>query len=246
MLYTTLGMTLFGLHNDDLQRACFKVYNDWVAEFSSHDRKRLIGIGLVSLEDIGEGIKELERCAKIGLRGAMIWGAPPREKPYHSERIRSLSGRLAQELEMPLSLHVITGKKPPKAKEEREKIKSKDPSFSRGYMNLIHEVQRSLTDMIFGGVYDALPAPQDRQRRKRRRLDSALHVPCGPCVREIRRALDESAGYEAERLYPPQPVGDLPGRSRSARCCSATSARTISCGRRTSRIPIRPGRIRSR
>jgi len=156
VLYTTLGMTLFGLHNDDLQRACFKVYNDWVAEFASHNRKRLIGIGLVSLEDIGEGVKELERCAKIGLRGAMIWGAPPREKPYHADAYNPF-WQAAQDLEMPLSLHVITGKKPPKSKEEREKIKSRDPSFSRGYMNLIHEVQRSLTDIIFGGVMMRYP-----------------------------------------------------------------------------------------
>ncbi|HUN56501.1 MAG TPA: amidohydrolase family protein [Candidatus Binataceae bacterium] len=156
VLYTTLGMTLFGLHNEDLQRACFKVYNDWVAEFSSHDRKRLIGIGLVSLEDIGEGVKELERCAKIGLRGAMIWGAPPREKPYYISDYDPF-WQAAQDLEMPLSLHVITGKKPPKSKEEREKVKSKDPSFSRGYMNLIHEVQRSLTDLLFGGVMMRFP-----------------------------------------------------------------------------------------
>src|SRR5580704_4555674 len=37
ILYTTLGMPLFGLHDTDLQRACFKVYNDWVAEFARHD-----------------------------------------------------------------------------------------------------------------------------------------------------------------------------------------------------------------
>jgi len=34
VLYTTLGMTLFGLHDAELQRACFKAYNDWLSEFS--------------------------------------------------------------------------------------------------------------------------------------------------------------------------------------------------------------------
>src|ERR1700746_2308448 len=43
VLYTTLGMTLFGLHDADLQRACFKAYNDWLSEFCSHNPKRLIG-----------------------------------------------------------------------------------------------------------------------------------------------------------------------------------------------------------
>jgi predicted TIM-barrel fold metal-dependent hydrolase len=156
VLYTTLGMPLFGLHDTDLQRACFKAYNDWVAEFASYDRKRLHPIGLISLEDIEEGAKELRRAAKIGLKGAMIWGSPPREKPYYLKDYDPFWAA-AEELEMPLSLHVITGKRPPKSKEEREKIRSRNPDFTRGYMNLIHEVQRSLTDIIFGGVMMRFP-----------------------------------------------------------------------------------------
>jgi predicted TIM-barrel fold metal-dependent hydrolase len=156
VLYTTLGMPLFGLHDTDLQRACFRAYNDWVAEFASHSPKRLHAIALVSLEDIGEGVKELRRAAKIGLKGAMIWGSPPRDKPYHVKDYDPFWAA-AEELEMPLSLHVITGKRPPKSKEEREKIRSRNPDFTRGYMNLIHEVQRSLTDIIFGGVMMRFP-----------------------------------------------------------------------------------------
>jgi predicted TIM-barrel fold metal-dependent hydrolase len=156
VLYTTLGMPLFGLHDTDLQRACFRAYNDWVAEFASHSPKRLHAIALVSLEDIGEGVKELRRAAKIGLKGAMIWGSPPREKPYYLKDYDPFWAA-AEELEMPLSLHVITGKRPPKSKEEREKIRSRNPDFTRGYMSLIHEVQRSLTDIIFGGVMMRFP-----------------------------------------------------------------------------------------
>jgi predicted TIM-barrel fold metal-dependent hydrolase len=158
VLYTTLGMTLFGLHDAELQRACFKAYNDWLSEFCSHNPKRLIGAALISLEDIGEGAKELRRVAKNGLKGAMIWGAPPRERPYTSREYDPF-WKAAQELQTPLSLHVITGKKPPKSEEERNKVKMepRDPSFVRGYMNLIHEVQRSLTDIIFSGVMMRFP-----------------------------------------------------------------------------------------
>jgi predicted TIM-barrel fold metal-dependent hydrolase len=153
-----LGMTLFGLHDADLQRACFKAYNDWLSEFCSHDPNRLIGAALISLEDIGDASKELQRVAKNGLKGAMIWGAPPRERPYTSREYDPFWAT-AQDLQMPLSLHVITGKKPPKSEEERKKVRMepRDPSFVRGYMNLIHEVQRSLTDIIFGGVMMRFP-----------------------------------------------------------------------------------------
>ena len=69
VLYTTLGMPLFGLPNADLQRACFRSYNDWVSEFCSHSPKRLYGISLISLEDIDAGVKELERTHKQGCVG---------------------------------------------------------------------------------------------------------------------------------------------------------------------------------
>ena len=69
VLYTTFGMPLFRLPDADLQRACFKVYNDWVAEFCVHDPARFHGIALVSLEDLAAGVQELERCAKLGMKG---------------------------------------------------------------------------------------------------------------------------------------------------------------------------------
>ena len=156
ILYTTLGMPLFGLHDTDLQRACFRVYNDWVAEFARHNPRRFHAIALISLEDVEEGAKELERAARLGLKGAMIWGSPPQEKPYW-QKVYDRFWAAAQELQMPLSLHVITGKKPPRNKEEREKVRSEDPGFIRGYMNILHEVQRSLTDIISGGVLMRFP-----------------------------------------------------------------------------------------
>jgi predicted TIM-barrel fold metal-dependent hydrolase len=148
VLYTTLGMPLFGLQDPDLQRSCFRVYNDWVAEYCSHNPKRLYGVGLVSLEDIDMGTKELERLHKQGMRGAMIWGSPPEDKPYGS-RVYDKFWQVAQELQMPLSLHVITGK----SKESKINF----DQISTFYMSLIHEVQRSLVQIIFGGVLERFP-----------------------------------------------------------------------------------------
>ena len=110
VIYTTLGMSLFGLDDAELQQACFRAYNDWVNEYASYNRKRLYPIALISLEDPAAGARELERCAKLGLRGAMIWGSPPREKPYFAADYDPFWAA-AQELGMPLSLHVVTGKK---------------------------------------------------------------------------------------------------------------------------------------
>jgi predicted TIM-barrel fold metal-dependent hydrolase len=156
VLYTTLGMPLFGLKDADLQRACFHVYNEWLADFCAYNPKRLIGTALISLEDIPAGVKELEHCAKKGLRGAMIWGSPPEDRPY-SSRVYDSLWQAASELHMPLSLHVITGKgKESQTGDAFEAGKNK-PSIGEFYANLIHEVQRSLSSIIFGGVLERFP-----------------------------------------------------------------------------------------
>ncbi len=159
VLYTTYGMPLFSLPDPELQRACFKAYNDWLAEFCSHNPRRFYGIGLVSLEDIAQGVKELERCAQIGLRGAQIWGAPPPDRPYWM-RVWDPLWSAAQELGMPLSLHVGTGKRsrsPDKAPLVDPATGKRGPFMTGNYSNLIHEIQRSFTDIIFGGVLERFP-----------------------------------------------------------------------------------------
>ena len=151
VIYTTLGMALFQLADADLQRACFRVYNDWVAEFASYNPKRLYPIGLISLEDIQYGAKELERCAKMGMKGAMIWGSPPTDKPFFSREYDPF-WQAASELRMPVSLHVLSGK-------------AKESQISRDYITATsviahHEVQRSLAVLIFGGVLERFPRLQ--------------------------------------------------------------------------------------
>ena len=77
ILYPSLGFSLFGLDDAELQLACFKCYNDWMAEFAARAPKRLFPVALISLEDVAAGVKEVERAAKLGLKGAMIWSGPP-------------------------------------------------------------------------------------------------------------------------------------------------------------------------
>jgi predicted TIM-barrel fold metal-dependent hydrolase len=155
VLYTTFGMPLFRLEDAELQRACFKVYNDWVAEFCSHAPTRLQAIGLISLEEIEPAIRELERCAKLGLKGGQIWGAPPPERPFWTAEYDPFWS-VAEKLHVPLSLHTGTGK------ERRDKTKAqrrakRGPFMTRNYMNGIQAIQRSFTDIIFGGVLERFP-----------------------------------------------------------------------------------------
>jgi len=81
-------------------KTCFRVYNDWLAEYCSYAPKRLKGLALISLYDPKEGAQELARCAKLGLKGAMIWCSPPADQPYSSP-LYDPFWAAAQDLEMP-------------------------------------------------------------------------------------------------------------------------------------------------
>ncbi len=150
VLYTTLGMPLFGLDDTELQQICFSVFNNWLAEYASYAPKRLYAIALISLEEIDAGVKELERCAKMGCRGAMIWGAPPEDRPY-SKSIYDPFWAAAQETGIPISLHVITQKKQREIKFEGSRSGGPPP------VDPIFEIQQSLRSLIYGGALERFP-----------------------------------------------------------------------------------------
>jgi predicted TIM-barrel fold metal-dependent hydrolase len=156
VLYPTLAMVLYQVQERELQNACFRVYNDWTAEFCSYNPRRLIGAGLVALLDIGAGIRELERCAKKGLRSVMISGNP--SIPYRDHAYDPF-WQAAQEHNMLLALHVITGT----TKESTSVatvLGGGKGNIAETYMGLIYEVQRSLSSIVLGGVLERFPKLQ--------------------------------------------------------------------------------------
>jgi predicted TIM-barrel fold metal-dependent hydrolase len=150
VLYTTLGFRIFWLKDPDLQADCFRVYNDWLAEFCSYAPNKMAGLAMISLYDPKAGARELERCAKLGLKGAMIWCSPPKDQPYSSD-IYDPFWAAAEEMKMPVSLHAITG------------MGESQTSLSERYMLstvISHEVEKSLSTLIFTGVLDRFPKLQ--------------------------------------------------------------------------------------
>ena len=158
VLYPSLGMTTFGMPDAELQRACFHAYNDWVAEYCSHDPKRLYGIGLISLEEMTHVEEDLERIAKQGMRGAMIWGAPPADRPY-SDACYDPFWASASEKSLPVSLHIIASRGSTSGQvAEVTGATTFDPGV--WYMTVLHEIQESLARIVFGGVLERFPKLQ--------------------------------------------------------------------------------------
>ena len=153
VLHTTLCFRLFWLQDPKLQRACFRVYNDWLAEFCAYDRKRYVGVPLISLYDVAEGVAELQRSAKLGLKGCMIWLSPPPAFPPYTSKLYDPFWAAAQELDMPVVLHVITG-----GAESRLSPSSYwDENSVLGEILQPHEAQRTMAQLIFSGVLERFP-----------------------------------------------------------------------------------------
>src|SRR5262249_16917561 len=110
VIYTTFGMPLYGLEDAELRAACFQAYNDCAGEYWSYAPQRLLPLGLITLENIEAGVQELRRIAHQGMRGAMIWAEAPGERPYNHPAYDPFWAA-AQELNLPLSLHILTGRK---------------------------------------------------------------------------------------------------------------------------------------
>lgn len=151
VVYTTLGAHIYRMRDVELQRACFAAFNDWLAEYCGHAPTRLHGIAMVPLWDVSAGVKELERSAKLGLKGGEIWAWPPENQRYHSEIYHPLWAA-AQDLQMPISLHIVSGMG------EESRVDFSDAPMR--YMNMIHEIQRSLSDIVLGGVLERFPGLQ--------------------------------------------------------------------------------------
>ena len=162
VIYPSLAMPLFGLADAELQTACFRIYNDWLAEYCSYKPSRLVGIGLISLFDIAGAIKEMERCRKLGMRGAMIWGAAPRERPYGTPAYDPF-WQAASDLNMPLSLHVLTGGelKGPTNKLTGDLLRSGAEAATThqvaGYIFMTVDVQFTLVSLVLNRVFERFP-----------------------------------------------------------------------------------------
>ena len=152
ILYPTVGLQLYcTVPDSELLSATFRAYNDWLAEFCVPFPNRLKGIAMVNVDDVQDGISELERSAKMGLAGAMITIYPPEDKPYDSPIYEPLWAA-AQDLEMPLSLHVTTNRPGP-----GQQYMDFDTTKGSFICNTDHWVRISLADMIYSGVFERYP-----------------------------------------------------------------------------------------
>jgi predicted TIM-barrel fold metal-dependent hydrolase len=165
VLYPSLGLTLYSEENAELQRECFRVYNDWLAEYCSVSPRRLVGVPAICAYDVAEALDELERSRRRGLQGACLWLRPDPRVPYSSRHYDDL-WRVAERDRIPISFHILSGFD----HTQKERAAMRDPSrlhtldreryfeLARDNSNgKIAECADTLFELMFSGVFDRFP-----------------------------------------------------------------------------------------
>jgi predicted TIM-barrel fold metal-dependent hydrolase len=155
VIYPSQGLVLFSVPVTDVVTTAMAVYNDWLADFCSEDTGRLKGVAMLNLDDVQAAVRELERCRERGLCGALITVLPPSWQPFRSDVYEPLWAA-AEDLEVPLSLHVATDRADPRvgAGAFRLDVKHVPPSM---FVNSDFQVRQTLAELIFSGVFERHP-----------------------------------------------------------------------------------------
>jgi predicted TIM-barrel fold metal-dependent hydrolase len=111
ILYPSLMFGVYRMPQHEIITATFKNYNDWIANYASQAPRNLFPLACIPLYDIDVAIEELRRAAKMGHRGGCIPCTAPADKPYSSREYDPFWAA-AEELHMPLEMHIFTPANP--------------------------------------------------------------------------------------------------------------------------------------
>ncbi len=152
-IYPSEALLAYSIPDSALCSATMRAYNNYIAEFCSEDRTRMKGIALVNVDDPNEAVGEMKRTRELGLAGAMITVLPPAEQPYDHPRYEPVWAA-AVDLDMPISMHVATGRQSLSPVEGQTSTTS--VSEAAFYLQ-DHFVRKSIGEMIFSGVFERHP-----------------------------------------------------------------------------------------
>ena len=151
VLYPSQGLFYFKVADSGLMSAIFRAYNDWLAEFCRTDRARLKGVAMINLDDVEDGIAELERTARLGLCGAMIAEYPAEDRRYDQPEYEKFWAAAAA-LGMPLSLHTATRRQGKIRGVGTGTLRDASSRATKAFYPAL-----SMCDMIFSGVFERHP-----------------------------------------------------------------------------------------
>jgi hypothetical protein len=71
VLFPTVGI-LWDVEDHELAAAYARAYNNWINDFASSVRSRVIPIAHIALQDVESALAELKRCIRLGFKGIFL------------------------------------------------------------------------------------------------------------------------------------------------------------------------------
>jgi predicted TIM-barrel fold metal-dependent hydrolase len=142
--------TQLQVHDADLHEQVALVYNDWAAEFQSQTSGRLILLPDLPSYNPTVATAELQRCAKLGHRGAIVSETVGRGEPIFEDSWSSFWDA-ADEIGIPIHVHLSSG--------GTHSIKMKLNSWrSPAFVAVVPiQLDETLSGMIFSGTLERHP-----------------------------------------------------------------------------------------
>lgn len=154
------------IEDDEAYKAVIRGYNDWLAEeYCSVAPNRLIGLGVLPWTNADDMIAEMERCARLGLKGVLL-GVFPNGKSYPLPEDDKF-WEAAIDLRMPLTVHVQMSRTGPRASEPTFQYPVTPPPdianrVRRGPIDRMCrfglESALPLSQLVLSGVFDRFPS----------------------------------------------------------------------------------------
>ena len=153
---------MYGLHNTgnkmtdpDAAVEFYRIYNDWLSDFCSYDRKRFVGLASIPSHNMDAAVAEARRVAKLGLGGLDVlisWDSAPLWDPYWDPL-----WKVGAEVNLPVHFHTIDS--PPEAPVREDlpepcKVAKKATRITGGPLSSIITI---LASVIHGGALERFP-----------------------------------------------------------------------------------------
>ncbi len=154
VLYGLLGA---GIKMTDREAAVefYRIYNDWLSDFCSYDRKRFIGLASIPSYSVDAAVAETYRVANLGLGGlelALTYDMIPLWNPYWDRFWKA-----AAEVNMPVHFHtIITTPAAPVPQDLAENFK--EASNATRITGAQLPLATILSSVIHGGALDRYPS----------------------------------------------------------------------------------------
>jgi predicted TIM-barrel fold metal-dependent hydrolase len=155
VLNPTFALWVPRIPDPAMRRACAEVFNDWIVEYCASASERLLGVGIVPIDDPEWAVNEAKRIIRRGARGIMVPTQPIEGAAPYRSAVYDPFWAVAEEARVPVTLHIVTGRvRDPftyHGADERGEV-------PRSFLELFGEAAPVLAnEFIFGGIFDRFP-----------------------------------------------------------------------------------------